>query len=45
MPRVEFEPTIPVLERAKTLRALGRGDISDSSFEQEQKTAINSTEK
>jgi hypothetical protein len=24
MPRVEFEPTIPVLERAKTVHALDR---------------------
>jgi hypothetical protein len=25
MPRVRFEPTIPVFERAKTVRALDRG--------------------
>jgi hypothetical protein len=37
MPRVEFEPTIPVFERAKTVHALDRaatvvGSFSEISF-------------
>jgi hypothetical protein len=37
MPRLEFEPTLPVFERAKTVRALDRVDTAidiqrDSKF-------------
>jgi hypothetical protein len=41
MPRVEFEPTIPMLKRAKTIHALGSAATVIGQYEtREQKTLI-----